>query len=119
RGGRLPTAAELARASHADVENVTKVAAFEAMKTCWLAEAEDEEAAECDYVRRRAYVEMNPQPIRSEEDDVGPFGHWDLFGARCDFTQSTFPGSMEIATYCALEDGDPDPRTFGSGGVAS
>lgn len=113
RGGRLPSAAELARASHGDSANVSNDVEFERMVSCWKASDPGGEA--CNFIRDRAHVETTPHPIRSDEADIGPFGHWDLFASRCDVTQSRFPTGEERDAYCALPEGAVDPKTYGTG----
>ncbi len=112
RGGRLPSAAELARASHGASPNVTTDEAFARMIACW--EQDDPQTPECRYMFNRAYVEANPAPIRDDPLDVGPYGHWDLFGSRSEITQTAAP-RVQDAAYCALPDGASDPRTFDDG----
>ncbi len=109
RGGRLPSAAELARASHGDNPNVTTGVAYAVMVACW--EQDDPLFSDCQYVFDRARVEARPGPVREDPRDVGPFGHWDLFGSRSEITQTYAPSSQD-GDYCTLPDGAADPRTF-------
>lgn len=117
RGGRLPSSAELARASHGDAANVTNEVEFERMVSCWQETGADDST--CELIRSLAYVEQHPHAIRTDDADVGPFGHWDLFASRCDVTQSRFPtGDEERKAFCALPDGSLDAKTYGSGYAA-
>jgi hypothetical protein len=54
-------------------------------------------------------------PVRAYADDVGPFGHHDLFGSRCEYTASLVMTEEQSAAYCALPPDGAAPDLLGSG----
>ncbi len=116
RGGRMPSVGELARASHGATVGVTTMESFERTRACWEARRDgDGETSVCDYLKTRGSVQLFPGPVRDAPGDVGPFGHRDLFGSRCDLTATSWQlTDTESDAYCAREDGSTDPGTFGS-----
>jgi formylglycine-generating enzyme required for sulfatase activity len=103
RGGRVPRASEFARAAHGDLASVTTASWLAA----WMACADSYQSEQCEDVRRRAMIEARPYPIRADARDLGPFGHWDLHGSKCDLTTSRLPWTRE--GWCASLDEHQEP----------
>jgi hypothetical protein len=116
RHGRLPSAAELTRASHGDAESICGPGFIDSWRTCFHQKFA---SADCQRLHARALPENRPvEPIRSYPLDQGPFGHFDLFGSQADLTQSLPPQTdAEERAYCSTPDDAPDPRTFGAPGA--
>jgi len=93
RGGRLPSVAELARASQGDSIVVGSGALLRAWGKCFNEEIESPECLElASHIRLGGFAPYRPdRAIRSEIRDVGPFGHYDLFGAQIELTITQFP----------------------------
>jgi hypothetical protein len=93
RGGRLPLASELARASAGDGSGITTDAFFEAWLACDDTFFEGEGCASLS--QRAPQITLHERtwrlPIRSDALDVGPYGHWDLFGSQIEIT-ATYDG---------------------------
>ena len=56
------------------------------------------------------------QPSGSFKEDLGPFGHHDLFGSVCETTSTVSAGSEndpDGAAICNFEKDSVDPATFG------
>lgn len=120
RGGRLPTLAELSRASHLAAREVGAPTLVDAYLAC-IGDGlfrDGFSATRCGWLKARAPAEPIPAlPVGSEPRDVGPFGHRDLFGAQ-----------LEVTSTRAFMDGDPelmfppgvppDPGSFGTGLIA-
>lgn len=116
RRGRLPSAAELTRASHGDAESIAGPGFIEQWRLCFNQKFE---SPECQRLHARALPDDHPvEPIRSYPDDQGPFGHFDLFGSQADLTLSLPPRmDAEHTAYCAYAVDAPDPKTFGTPGA--
>jgi len=111
RNGRLPTAAELARATHGDALTVFPPALHEHWLTC---PRSGSKSPECSELHDSVYGW--PTPIRSWPLDVGPFGHHDLVASAVELTMTRQPASLEeFEALCMLAPGAPDPRDLGSG----
>jgi len=93
RGGRLPLASELARASAGDGSGITTDAFFRAWLACDDSFFRAEGCAELS--QRAPQVTLHERtwrlPVRAEPLDVGPYGHWDLFGSQVEIT-ATYDG---------------------------
>ncbi|MBI4705620.1 MAG: SUMF1/EgtB/PvdO family nonheme iron enzyme [Deltaproteobacteria bacterium] len=113
RGGRLPTLAELVRASHGDEPSVCKPELLRAWVDCFWSSFE---SAGCQALERRA---TGFEPIRSYAADIGPFGHYDLFGARDEISATRAPSTAaEAGALCALDNDMPDPKSLGTSTIS-
>lgn len=86
RGGRLPTLPELNRAAQSASFSVAQTAIYSRWLQCSQATFE---TPDCQTLLEAAYA-WPRRPIRSYAEDVGPFGHYDLFGASHELTASSF-----------------------------
>ncbi|HMY21099.1 MAG TPA: hypothetical protein PKA58_32475, partial [Polyangium sp.] len=112
RGGRLASIAELARAMQGDELGVAQPEIFDAWKSCYAA---DFESSECMALRSHAFFpgdgSLRPmREIRSEPRDVGPYGHYDVFGSQAEVTATKFPPNGYPKYWC--EDGAFAPMTY-------
>jgi formylglycine-generating enzyme required for sulfatase activity len=119
RGGRLASIAELARAMQADALSVAQPEIFKAWESCF---AEDFASSECTALRTHAHVPgdgpLRPmQAIRSEPRDIGPFGHYDLFGSQAEVSATKFPPIAYPKEWC--NDGAFAPITYSTQADAS
>lgn len=106
RGGRLPSLAQLRRALVGDAA----LPAPKALLDPWLDCIQGSfVSAECQDLGRRLPVGYLPvEPIRSNPSDVGPYGHYDLFGSQWELTSTTFyaePTAPKLALDCARAGG--------------
>ncbi|MBI4704174.1 MAG: SUMF1/EgtB/PvdO family nonheme iron enzyme [Deltaproteobacteria bacterium] len=115
RGGRLPAVAELARASHGDLEDFCKPELRQAWLNCYFAHALEESPCAEFLAHALGWTWPPDQRVRSYPEDLGPFGHYDLFGWQLEYTgSSVFASKLDVAEYCALPDGAPAPAKLGS-----
>lgn len=112
RGGRLASIAELARAMQGELLAVAQPEIFGAWESCYAAEFE---SSECIALRSHAFFPgegaLRPmREIRSEPRDVGPFGHYDVFGSQAEVTATKFPSNGYPKNWC--EEGAVAPMTY-------
>jgi hypothetical protein len=117
RGGRLPTAAELARASAGDDFGLTTARFYEGWVSCDHDFFTSESCRELAKAAPATPLGSSPpaglQPIRSVSSDRGPYGHWDVFGSLPEITQTRSPLPNE-PFWCAPPAWFPAPTTFAS-----
>lgn len=112
RKGRLPSVAELVRASHGDKLGIGTTELFAAYVSC---SRENYVSNDCKALVEHLWSAAPVYPIRWYDADVGPFGHRDLVGGMQESTMTWAPLSAEeLSAYCAIEHGAKDPKTFGS-----
>ncbi len=121
RGGRLPLASELARASTGDDLGLTT----DSFLRAWLACNDGGFQGDgCAMLALRApnlvlHERSTPLAIRADPDDIGPFGHWDLFGSQIELT-ATFDGTTldgEDMPVCAHPNWFLEPPSTSTQGV--
>ncbi len=95
RGGFLPSYAQLRRAEVGDAEAALPAPAkvlwpwFDCIEVGFATPA-------CEALGRRIPKSFQPsEPIRSDATDVGPYGHYDLFGSQWELTTTTWYGGTE------------------------
>ena len=116
RGGYLPSYAQLARAGSAESLSVGP----RNVLLDW-AECLNESWADCRYRARAPERDEEFRPTwapRSDPTDIGPFGHYDLFGGQLEWTrsQSSFDGVEITPAPAACQDGPlEDPVDLGDG----
>ncbi|MCA9622825.1 MAG: SUMF1/EgtB/PvdO family nonheme iron enzyme [Myxococcales bacterium] len=114
RGGRLPTALELARAErsselHTSIPELEKQA-MDCRESGWLS------SDACSLLQKDS-VNYPPQlPVGSVSKDVGRFGHVGLFGGSCEWTATLAPSfdSRNGIELCEYPRDAPGPTSFGS-----
>ncbi len=118
RGGRLPLASEIARASAGDDFGLTTERFFREWLACddifWQSEACDSLAWRAAPFALGAKERRGILPIRSDPRDVGPYGHWDLYGSQAEYT-ATF--SYASVSWCSFPswffEPPTEPNTYG------
>lgn len=112
--GRLPTLAELTRATQGDAEIPGIPALTQAAIDCGSSmPGEAPTAPICEQLQLLNYFQTPPPPLyrtNAFELDRGPYGHADLFGSVWEWTQTW--GGFPSDDFCALPDGSPDFVTF-------
>jgi len=120
RGGRLPTFAELSLAATAGALSIGQRELLERWIRCEDLFQSGFLSSNCQPLRARLfdYTASNglDQPAqRADASDVGPYGHFDLFGGLIERTSTQFALPEEVqASWCDSADMS-DPGTFGSG----
>ncbi len=116
RGGRLPTAAELSRAANGGELSLGPPTMFDLWTHCMDHRTASWNAPCQDLASRNlpSLFDRHDHLLRAEERDVGPFGHYDLFGGLAERTVSRLGDSKSAADWCGPEHMD-DPGTFGTG----
>lgn len=115
RGGRLPTGLELVRASHGDVKHITNPSLWDKTVAC-----HEVNTPECKTLVNHAYGLQSP--VGSVPEDVGPFGHHDLFGNSSEMTSSYT--DIDTGGFCEMPadayepalSGGEERRVFFTGG---
>jgi formylglycine-generating enzyme required for sulfatase activity len=104
RGGRLATALEALRASHGEALHFANSVLFARCRAC--VDLYDEAACDATELNNLS----NRRPVGTWSDDIGPYGHRDLFGGLPDFTSSFWSSPERV---CQAPSDSPDPGTFG------
>lgn len=113
RGGRLPTVAELSRAANGGEVSIGPPELFEEWTHCldYQGGAWDDSCAPLlNHLPDR--FERHDHALRAISEDVGPFGHYDLFGGLAERTASRLADPDSTTDWCSAADLD-DPGTFG------
>ncbi len=105
RGGRLPTALELVRASHGDVKHIANPALWDKTVACYGVNT-----PECRTLIDHTYGLQGP--VGSVPEDVGPFGHHELFGNTKEMTGSFT--DLNSGGFCDLPADAYEPVVMGS-----
>jgi hypothetical protein len=92
RGGRMAAIAELARAAQGEALSIGQPELLHAWAECF---EQDFESPDCAALALQAHdpglVPLRPaRPIRSETRDVGPFGHFDVWGSQAELSMTQF-----------------------------
>jgi hypothetical protein len=120
RGGRLPSFAELARAATGGQLSNGQAELYNRWLRCGDAGGAAFDAEGCAELRGNvpdfAVADgFDQKPQRWYSDDIGPFGHFDLFGGLVERTSTQIAEPAELpSSWCSLG-GEADPKTFGSG----
>lgn len=111
RGGRLASIAELARASQGDSIVVGSGEMLRRWGECFNDDLESPECSDlASHIRLGGFSAVRPdRPIRSDGRDVGPFGHYDLFGSQLELSITQFPGWYP-ENWCSPD--EIAPRSF-------
>lgn len=128
REGRLPSWAELVRAMQGDSEALGHPILTQRAIQCFDGAPSFDWSEDCRALRAMNYPKQgtppalpNPlYPVGSISEDMGPFGHHDLFGSSYEWTATRV--SFQGPAFCGLVDGSTDfgdclPGDCGSGRV--
>ena len=122
RGGRLPTFAELSLAAAGGALSIGQRELLERWIRCEDMPGPNSafDSSECAPLKARLVDFAVPngfdQPTqRADASDIGPYGHFDLFGGLIERTSTQYALPEEVPASRCDEAYLPDPGTFGSG----